>query len=288
MNKSEQLGFLNQFPVKTDAASWRQEEITLAPNELKTVNFSDSMPNMFFIQNTNDVPVFVGITKIPTTSAYERCIDANTCGTFGRPVPTRTLHILNHANKEITITLFSVYDKFDINILKDFSFTGSIGQIVNDGIIKGFSNGVALPHGSNHIGEVSVEVLPEGNNTLGKVNFGEDALAKVNDIIENLSIINREITDFLFYEQEESANGFTKNFTDESFIPNYINFIANDDDSESITVTLTLTNNKVKTFTLKKGDVFSDVNISVSAVEITPKTEGKAVSWRCLFGKKGV
>lgn len=286
-NRAEQLGYMQQFPVKTDAASWRQEDVTIGANELKTVTFNDTAPNMFFIQNTTDVALWVGITKIPTTESYERKIDANTCGTFGRPVPTRTLHILNNANKAVTITLFSVYDKFDITVLKDFSFTGTIGSIVNDGIIKGFSGGVSLPYGTNHIGTVGLDPLPTGNNNIGNVGFSPAALTQLNAIITEIKESNKAVKDILFFERTAETEDVTIDFAQQDFVPNYLHFIANDDDADAIAVTLTFTNGNEKMFTLVKGDVFGDLKMGIKKIKIEPKTPGASVSWRVMVGNRG-
>lgn len=295
MNKSEQLGYMTQFPVKKDVASWRQEEIKIHGNELKTVHFTDSKPNMFFLQNPNDVHLLLGITKMPSENSYEMRIEANNSITFGRPVPTTTINFLNPSNKDVTITLFSVYDKFDITVLQNSFFNYSVmRETAFDGIIKGFSNGVSLPSGNNVIGKVEVEELPEGENVIGKVGLTEETEKDIDDLVTTLTAVkaeleeaNKGIADFLFYERVDISSAVTVDFGSESFIPDYVNFIANDDDTHPVLVTLTLVNGNSKTFTLTKGDIFGDLKMNVKSITIAPKTSGSSVSWRCMFGKRG-
>jgi len=287
MNKSEQMGFMTQFPVKKDVASWRQEEVTLSGNELKTIHFSDTMPNMFCIQNPNDIHLLTGITKIPTLESYETRIEPNSTMTFGRPVPTRTLNILNPSNKSVTISLFSVNDKFDISILQYHKTTlEGFGDIVNDGIIKGFSDGVELPYGTNHIGIVSLDSLPSGTKTIGKVNFGDASVTLINEIINSLTDLRKGIIDFLSYERIATTQSVVIDFNSEPFLPDYIHYIANDG-LTNIAVSVTFVNGNTKTFTLTNGDVFGDIKASIANITITPKTTNDTISWRVLVGKRG-
>ena len=168
--RNEQLGSnIRQFAVDKQEVSWRQQEIFLHGNELKTITFDDTKPNMFFIQNPSDTIIHVGISHIPTINTYEFRVNSHNTKAFGRPIRTNRLYLLNMSNVDVSITLFSVYDKFDLNILNDidFDFNGLM-EIKSDGFIKGFSNGVELPTGNNHIGSVTVRdsVLSEATNQI--------------------------------------------------------------------------------------------------------------------------
>lgn len=307
--KPEQMGSLTQFPTKKNVTSWRQEEITISGNALKTIHFSDTTPNMFYVQNTNDVYVLAGITKTPTETSYEYRVEKNTSMTFGRPVPTRSIHFLNPSNKDITITLFSIYDTFDINILKNTFFNmEEMGDFVYDGIIKGFSNGVSLPSGTNKIGKVGIDgAIPTGNNKIGKIDLASPIPSGTNNIgivsLDNESkndiaeikanvasiagkVTKSDIIDFIYYERENYNGTVTITFANEAFIPNYINFISNDEDN-NIVVTITLTNGNTKTFTLRNGDIFGEVKTEIASITIAPKTSGSAVTWRAMFGLRG-
>lgn len=156
--RNEQLGSnIRQFAVDKQEVSWRQQEVFLHGNELKTITFDDTKPNMFFIQNPSDTVIHVGISHIPTVNTYEFRVNSHNTKAFGRPIRTNRLYLLNMTNVDVSITLFSVYDKFDLNILNDidFDFNGLM-EIKSDGFLNGFSNGVELPTGNNHIGSVTV------------------------------------------------------------------------------------------------------------------------------------
>ena len=285
-NRAEQLGYIEQFPSKKSVTSWRQEEITISGNALKTITFSETSPNMFCVQNPNDVSLLIGITKIPTETSYETRIEANNTQTFGRPVPTRTVHILNPSNKEITVTLFSVLDTFDINVMKNGgSVGGSGGGVSYDGIIKGFSNGVSLPSGDNKIGIVGVD---------GKVVLDDETAQDIHtvtvlltEVKEQLAESNKGLVDFLYYERIATSDSVTIDFQNEPFVPDYIGFIANDDETNSIAVNIVFTNGNDKSLSLVKGDIFGDMKAAIRSITISPKTDDAIISWRCMFGKRG-
>lgn len=291
----EMRGSFNQFPVNKNIASWRQEEINLSGNALRTMYFADTTPNMFYLQNPNDVPLLVGITRTPTETSYEYRVEPNTSRTFGRPIPTSNLYILNPSNKAVTISLFSVNDVFDISILQSQSLNVSdIEGMAYDGIIKGFSSGVSLPSGTNTLGKVVIsEAIPKGSNNIGIVSLTNEVTGFISGIHDLLNEVktgviesNKKLVDFLFYERENVSASVSIDFNNEPFLPNYINFISNDDDTD-ILVTITFVNGSSKMFTLAHGDIFGDIKADIVGITVAPKNDTSAISWRIMCGLRG-
>lgn len=153
-------------------SSWREDNITINANGVYTVTFLDTKPNMFYILNQNPAKLKVSISKLPRNNEYEFLITENSAMPFGRPLPTGQLYIYNTSDKEITVKLYSIYEKFDLNILKNFNITG-------------FEENASLPEGSNNIGSVDL-----GESTKEFLN-GEcsDILAELYTIKQKLSNI---------------------------------------------------------------------------------------------------
>lgn len=145
---------LRQF---TNLSSWTDDDYTIKGGEVLTVDFLHSSPNQFVIQNDNNAKLHVSISKIPTLTNYEFVVDKNEYGIFGRPTPTRKLYIFNTSTETVTIKLFSVYETFDLNILKKTNVSMGNVALSTDGIVRGFQSGVSLPSGTNNIGSVSID-----------------------------------------------------------------------------------------------------------------------------------
>ena len=145
---------LTQF---TNLSSWREDDYTVKGGEVLTVDFLDSTPNQFALQNSNAAKLHVSISKTPTIHNYEFVVDNNEFGVFGRPTPTRKLYIYNTSSTDANIKLFSINKPFDLNIVKQFKASMGDLKVATDGIVKGFQSGVSLPSGTNNIGSVSID-----------------------------------------------------------------------------------------------------------------------------------
>ena len=183
---------LKQF---SNLSSWREDNVAISAGEVKELDFTDTTPNTFVIQNGTNSTLKVAISKYPTKTNYEFKIGSNTSSPFGRPTATRKIYILNDSSSDVVVKVFSVFTNFDINILKDMNVVLDNAIVQSDGVIKGFESGVELP---------------PGDNQLGSVNFGDLATVKVDKIISG-------IADLIQYESNKSkyeTGGNTINFFD--------------------------------------------------------------------------
>ena len=119
----EQTAPFNQFRASQNMVSWRHQRVEVSGHGLKTLHFMDTNPNLFMIQNPTSATLYVGITTIPTVNNYEFKVAPNSSKTFGRPIPTDELYILNISNADVSINLFSVLDKFDLSAFHRNFFT---------------------------------------------------------------------------------------------------------------------------------------------------------------------
>lgn len=137
-------------------SSWREDRITIQAGEVKTIDFLQTSPNMFLVQNPNEAFLKVSISKIPRSNMYEFLVGQNASETLGRPMPTKHLYILNDSSKTADVTVYSVQDTFDMNILKNLSLMVESATFETDGIVKGFQAGVSLPSGTNTLGKIEL------------------------------------------------------------------------------------------------------------------------------------
>lgn len=158
----------NQFRGSDNAVSWRHQQVNISGHGLKTINFSDTTPNMFMVQNPSAATLHIGISNIPTADSYEFRVNPNSSKTFGRPIQTTELFLLNMSNADITINLYSVLDVFDLGLMQDSTVTieeGALKEIKGDGLVKGFAPGVGLPYGVNYLGKVDIDHVSDFGDT---------------------------------------------------------------------------------------------------------------------------
>lgn len=146
---------LRQFK---DLSTWREDTFSVKAKSVGTLDFMDTKPNQFVIQNGNHYPLYIGIGSTPSDKNYEFKIGANANDVFGRPTPTNKIMFYNPSDSTMVIRVFSVYQEFDILTLKNMTANIQNATVETDGMVRGFSQGVKLPSGDNLIGKVELAV----------------------------------------------------------------------------------------------------------------------------------
>lgn len=177
------------------SSKWQKDLIHIRAGELCTLDFQRSNPNMFMLQNPNAGKVKVGITHIPTTSRWEYIVSANSCDTFGQPIGTNKLYLLNDSGIDITIHVFSNEMEFDMSVLKGFNFNFD-GQmdVSTDGMVNGFKAGVMLPSGNNRLGSVNLSANIE-EAILENTQTNIEALDTLQTVTEKIKDLNMNLSD---------------------------------------------------------------------------------------------
>ena len=164
-------------------SSWRKEEIKIKQHELYTLNYRDTMPNIFVVVNPNVAILKIGITNLPRTGSFEFKVDYNSTETVGRPIGTHNLYILNDSSKDVTVTVFSIEQDFDPQILKNLNVNLQDYEIQTSALISGFKAGVAMPIESE-VKDNQQEIISSIANLksvhLGNIQTAINALVKEN------------------------------------------------------------------------------------------------------------
>ena len=137
-------------------STWRCQNVKLKQG-VNQVDFLDTKPNMFLIQNPNPNKIRLGISRLPTAQNFEYSIGKNDTITAGQPLPVSQIYFFLDANIEIEIKVWSIYQPFDLGSVNTPTITLDNATIETDGIIKGFAPNVSIPHGDNKIGSVEIE-----------------------------------------------------------------------------------------------------------------------------------
>lgn len=185
-------------------SSWREDILTIKGGEVFTLDFNDTTPNMFVVQNPNPVSLKISISSYPRTDSYEYKVDGNMTETMGRPISTNKIHILNDGSTDAVVRVYSINDTFDVQILKNMTVALNNATVETDGIIRGFSSGVSLPSGSNSIGNVgfndtasvSIENILKYLNTLSSnsLSIKDNQIGTADNTRDLLQILNGSYT----------------------------------------------------------------------------------------------
>lgn len=161
---------LRQF---NEYSTWRKHDVVIDPHEVYALNFNDSMPNIFVLNNPNTATLKIGISTIPRSDSYEFKVEYNTTETFGRPFGSNKIYILNDSSVEVKINIFSIEKDFDPVLLKNMNVALEGYTLETSTIISGFDERLVLPirldsEVTNTIKEILNYVKESDETTLAK------------------------------------------------------------------------------------------------------------------------
>lgn len=283
-------------------SDWRQQDVVIPAGQNYDVAFLDTKPNVFWILNLNNITLYASLHRTPTVELHEYEIKPMKADVFGRPLPCSRLYLLNASNVDVTITIFSAYQEFDISILKDLNVAIDGESFKYDGMINGVKTGVTLP--VSFPDGVTMEVENEElatirarateirqylenhwtDGTLVEKNSTAllTALNAVLTLMQNGVNVNNVVPDSGIYTGEYLSSTGTSNIVSDS--NSIISFLTNDGETD---ILLTFTKDEdTKTLTLKSGESLENVYINSYSLAISPKNSGEAISYRYLISNR--
>ena len=136
-------------------STWRKDNVECKKGNVTTLWFKDTQPNIMFIQNDSDTDLYVSIDHIPSKKDYAFKVKSHNNRLVARPYKTAQIYILNDGGKDVSCTVWSIFDTFRPEMLNDFSVdkidlaSATLDEIISelsyDGVIRGFANGVKVP-----------------------------------------------------------------------------------------------------------------------------------------------
>lgn len=262
---------------------WRVSIVDIPPNSVKDILFANHKPNAFYIANNNNADLYISLTHTPTKTQHDLRLKRYDSDVFGRPIPTTAMYILNDSNEQVSVSVYSAENMFDMSVLKNFNVAieeSTLEAIAYDGVIRGVASGVKIPVEGTFTAQ-----FPENL----KVEFPKNAEVTVKgEVLSNLVQIATFLSQLIgnessgnyknLYSILEAINNLQTNIGTSSFtrakggvqitageVPyNFgeIDFLTNDSDDD-LTVTITL-NEGTTEIILKSGDVLNDIKITGS------------------------
>lgn len=239
------------------ATALTKTPVTVAPFSVATLDFIDSKPNYFRVQNSGESTIYCGTSGYPTTHSYDFLVKPSGLMSFADPHAKTKLYIFNPSGTEVNCVVVSFAAEFDPLVL-------ALGQIEievpdtieSKSVISSFE--ASLPEGNNNIGKVVVSNLP--------TDYAKEANQK--DYTSNFTVVNdwlEKLLTQMWYEYKEydlissgtaTADGVSVTPSDGYRIFN-IGFFANDG-SGDITLKLLYSGN-YKSIVVKAGEKLSGI-----------------------------
>ena len=279
---------LNQFGAMLNS-SWREKVVDIKKGA-NDIDFADTMPNIFIIQNTSGNDLKISLSGVANDNNYEFKVSANSTKPVGTPIPRSQISVFNPTANEFTVRIFAVNAPIDLSIYADVNTSINGASITTDGIVKGFGSGVSLPSGSNTLGKVELSDLLTNlftamNNSMSTLVNGANLknllteLQTLNIFISTLvstdvstehtnltEILNAVTNKNTYCESVESTVTSSAPITITKDITR-IAYVSNDGAS---LVTLTCnTADGAKVFTVRAGEVLTDIKCRSNSISVT-------------------
>lgn len=264
-----------------------------------TINLAYGV-NYFRVVNSGAASVYCGLSNMPTKNSYEFKVSGQAARMYAEDKLYKQIYIYNDGAADADIILYSFRAKFDPSVMALGDFAENQNKTV-EVEIAGFTN--PLPAGSNLIGRVGVESLPDAVQTkllaLPNQNYKTD-LANILTAIGNISggssvWTEANITNLLSYVDgvegllTQISNAFAagNNTAPTSVVISgsgtysgkVVKLLTNDGDND---IKITYGSN---TFVIKAGESMTDLPLGASAITfaIAPNTDGQVISGRLLY-----
>lgn len=163
--------------------TWREQEISIKGKNTEQLTFIDTKPNHFVVKNHGQSTVYIGLTYTPKTNYYDLKVEPGASAVIAKVVGCGFIWLYNDGTESAIVQVTSFYNKeINVNFLAAGGVTAAemkevIGGTATETIIKSF--GAALPAGSNHIGEVSLQTPTGGLPVAMETSCGDPVFVKV-------------------------------------------------------------------------------------------------------------
>ena len=144
-----------------------KQTVTVAPYSTTRIDYNDTKPNYYRVQNLGKGTIYCGTSHIPTVNNYDFLCYKESIKMYAEPFNRNALYIYNPTGSEISAIVLSFSAEFDplTLALSEINLDLSAQEIALSTNISSFES-----------------PLPQGTNTIGSVNIVGNALTKLDEI----------------------------------------------------------------------------------------------------------
>lgn len=266
---------------------------TVPAFSITTIDYLDTKPNYFRVQNRGTTELYCSTNNMPTTKHYDFAVAGKKMKMFAEPYNRTRLYIFNPSGTDVEIMVLSFQAEFEpltlalseIEVEMPSSFETSM-------VINSFN--ASLPAGNNTIGKVEVTNTPAASdvtaiktntsNILSKLAYlmsttpSSTEGLKLYDIMSLLGALATANTFFdrvsTFEENEKSTD--TVLCTNKACV---IHMLTNDGAGNLVLKIKGKEDTQVSSLTLKTGESIADLKIDAASITVS----GTNYSFRAMI-----
>lgn len=239
---------------------------------IATIDYNDTKPNYFKIQNQGSGIIKCSTSNYPTDSLYDFAVPGGKSKMWAEPFNRNRLYVMNPTGNDIRSIIISFAAEFDPSTMAlsdlEIDLSGTVLETSTD--ISSFKT--PLPSGTNKIGSVDLaSSLPAGNNKIGKVDVSnfpsdyakasnqKDYTSDIASLVEKLtSLYNLKTNRYIETQSGTATSSGVTYSRSGSYYIRELAFFSNDGESNQ-TITFIDTNTTEHTITIKPGEVINHI-----------------------------
>ena len=256
---------------------------TVPAFSITTIDYLDTKPNYFRVQNRGTTEIYCSTNNMPTTKHYDFAVAGKKMKMFAEPYNRTRLYIFNPSGSDVEVAVLSFQAEFEpltlalseieVEMPKDFESSMAITSF-----------NAPLPSGNNKIGKVEVTNGPSAadvtsiktntTNILSKLGYlisntpSSPEGIKLYDIMSALGAVAAANTFFgkvsTFEENEKSTD--TVLCTNKACV---IHMLTNDGEGNLVIKIKGTEDTRVSSITLKKGESIADLKIDAESITVS-------------------
>lgn len=250
---------------------------TVPAFSITTIDYLDTKPNYFRVQNRGTVEIYCSTNNMPTTKHYDFAVAGKKMKMFAEPYNRTRLYIFNPSGSDVEVAVLSFQAEFEpltlalseIEVEMPSSFESSM-------VINSFN--APLPAGNNKIGKVDVTNAPAAADVTSIKTNTNNILSKLSDIMSAFGTLTSANTFFgkvsTFEENEKSTD--TVLCTNKACV---IHMLTNDGAGNLVIKIKGKEDAQVSNLTLKTGESIADLKVDAASITVS----GTNYSFRAMI-----
>ena len=266
---------------------------TVPAFSITTIDYLDTKPNYFRVQNRGTTEIYCSTNNMPTTKHYDFAVAGKKMKMFAEPYNRTRLYIFNPSGSDVEVAVLSFQAEFE-------PLTLALSEIEVE-MPKEFETSMAitsfnapLPTGNNKIGKVEVTNGPAAADVTSIKTNTNNILSKLGNLMSNTTTFPEKVNlyDILSVLLPlSSANSFFRKVstfeeneksTDTVLCTNkacVIHMLTNDGAGNLVIKIKGKEDTQVSSLTLKTGESIADLKIDAASITVS----GTNCSFRAMI-----